>query len=183
MLFWINFFSIINILFSISYLFLNDEFAIAVSLFIVFFYLLTVLRRFTLYNFFTLSDFIYFNFYILLFLNKTINIFLKNYLKNLYLNLNFLNINSFIILIKQLFFKKLININFLFFFNRVKNIFLFFTNVCNIINIIKKYLLLNNVSLYNNKLTLLSKSYIFYINYYYNLFQKSVNKKTFFYVS
>jgi len=168
----------------VSYLFLNDEFAIALSLFIVFFYLLTVLRKFTLYSFFTLSDFIYFNFYILLFLNKSINIYKKNYIRNLFINIFFINVSSFIILVKQLFFKKIININFLFFYNRIKNNFLFFTNICNIINIIKKYLLLNRSLLINNsKLISLTKPFILFINFYNNLFQKSINKKNFFYVS
>ena len=77
----LKFISLINLLFMYNYLFLNDEFVIAINLILVYIFLYFVLKNTSLKNFFFYFDLIYYNIYIYLFILKILNFNKKEYNK------------------------------------------------------------------------------------------------------
>src|SRR5687768_2415591 len=74
----LKFIIIINLLFAQNYLFLNDEFAIMVSLLLVFLFLLLTLKKYIINMFFYIFDNIYYYFFVLLNINMYVyNLILK----------------------------------------------------------------------------------------------------------
>jgi hypothetical protein len=113
----LKFIIIINLLFAQNYLFLNDEFAIMVSLLLVFLFLLLTLKKYIINMFFYIFDNIYYYFFVLLNINMYVyNLILKKIIYIIclinYNQKNIIYIYSNIIFIKkckELIVKKYIN--------------------------------------------------------------------------
>ena len=175
-------FSFINILYLISYFFFNDEFIIFVSLSLVFLFIFVMLKKFILFNYYSLIDSIYYYFFVLLFLNKLINNSIKIYFNNLIIYLIYFINSIFIISIKQLLFKLLISINFLFYFVRNYNLLISFSATVFSISISNLYkIYLANLSNYSYiSILVLNKSYKMFIYLYNNIFKNNSNKVSYF---
>lgn len=163
-----NFISLINILFMCNYLFINDEFAICVSLLIVFSFLLLSLKKYIIHLFFFIFDNIYFYFYILLKTNIHIYEYLLLKYKYTLLIINYNQIDLFL-LISNIVYKK--KIKEIILQKQIKkiNILYIFTNIT--IFILKT---LNNVTLKENILKYFKK----FINLYFYIFLYNYTNRT-----
>jgi len=103
----LKFLSLINLLFMYNYLFLNDEFAIMVSLLIVFSFLLITLKKYVINMFFHIFDNVYFYFFILLNINLYLYITILKKYTYIYYSLNYNQINLFLIFNNLIFIKKI----------------------------------------------------------------------------
>lgn len=103
----LKFLSLINLLFMYNYLFLNDEFAIMVSLLIVFSFLLITLKKYIINMFFHIFDNVYFYFFILLNINLYLYITILKKYTYLFYSLNYNQINLFLIFNNLIFVKKI----------------------------------------------------------------------------
>jgi hypothetical protein len=141
-----------------NYLFLNDEFAIMISLLLVFSFLLLLLKKYVMNLFFYIFDNVYYFFYILLNINKYIYNYLLNKYIYIYLINNYNQINLFLIYSNIIFNKKIkdniitkyikkIN-SLVFFINITFNVLKFLNNIILNLNEIKKFNILKDTYIY-----------------------------------
>ena len=164
----LEFISLINILFMCNYLFLNDEFAICISMLIVFGFLLVSLRKYIIHLFFYIFDNIYYYFYILLNTNKHIYEYLLSKYSYILSLINFNQVDLFLVFSNIVYVKKIKDLVVSKYIKKIKILFLY----TNISLFLLKYL--NNITLKKN----ISKIYSMWNNSYVYIFSYNYKSRT-----
>lgn len=145
---------LLNICLVVKMIMYNEELIICLSLITAFWLIFSMLKNKIVNLYFAKIDEIYYHYYILLLLNKWINNnFLKN-LNNIIYQYKNIDINYFLILIKNLLQTVIVKPNLTRLLNNITDIYKYILNIQNI-NYKNLYLLLINKNVKNNQYILL----------------------------